>query len=141
MSKREPEDLLLDAQLSNLTTDGVGLTLFVGGSLISGTAVPLSTYVRTVFTDPASLEIMTDGLAAVERSEHELRDLQSKEVEQLTKQERKKLGQPRYFINLINAQWQAPTGEMAPTNQTVNVRVRASSVDAWTMGTAATSVS
>lgn len=141
MSKREPEDVLLNAHLSNLTADGVGLTLFVGGSLISGTAVPLSTYVRAVFASPEALETMADALATIEGREQELRDLRSKEPEELTKKERKEVGQPRYFINLINAKWQAAGGQMAPTNQAVNMRVRASSVDAWTMGTTSSSAS
>ena len=123
---------------------GPEVVLFVGGAILAGEVIPAWQWVverhRSKFVgardseEEQKVEAALDEIAAhykkplIRRSELEARE------DDPTEDEKQELFEPVRFLNLRNARYVSPAGNV-PTNGGVYMRVRATSIDAWAEGT------
>lgn len=127
-----------DAALRLSIKLGDWVSVFVGGTLISGRVVASSTFVRNAFVVPPNndraKEFMDHFAARFEEAERARDAAQAKlnRDEELTQQEAQDL-EPSPFLNLTEAA-AFIHGQLVPTNRSGNIRIRLDRVDAWQVG-------
>lgn len=114
------------------------ITLFVNGTVITGRAVKLAEYFRaTMIPDDAGpdFDVLREIADRFEKEYADVELLRDKGYDALTDKEKELADAPLRFVNLLDARFQIGSGALAPTSERgIAIRVRFSSVDAWTMG-------
>lgn len=134
---KNKNDIILELllQTQGYREDGIPITLFVHGTVITGKAVPTSRYVRHMVTGVEGTDSVWDDLAATfKEGEDNFTRLNEQDYDSLAPDEQKIVDAPRGFINLIEAKFQGADGRLLPSGQLVAFRVKIASVDGWVYG-------
>ena len=132
-------DFLLNVHLESAIHAGSGgITLIVGGTIITGRPVSTADFFRATLI-PADagddFDVLRQQADEIDRLNQEVEELRDRDPESLSEEEQAKAGIQKEFVNLLDAHYSLGDGKLAPTNQPVAIRVRLSSVDAWLPGT------
>lgn len=129
--KKSNQDILLSALAES---DGLGITVFVKGAVITGTITKESQYMRQVITGVDGTTASLDALAEAAEAAEALRDaVAEKEDEDLTDDDYKLLRKSQTHLNLTQARFLTSSG-FQPKVDGTNIRLRLDAVDAWIFG-------
>lgn len=113
----------------------IGITLNVGGLIISGELVGGKNYFKGIGEDFSSglRKILGNNRAVVDKMRKVFEDLGNKTYDDSEKKKRKDLEEP-HFIHLRNARFYYPGQQPIPKNQGVWWRGKLEAVDAFCLG-------